>query len=85
LPAQRGDLRFAQEAELLDTTMTRKNISGSSPYEPIIGFSRAVRAGNAVHVSGTGPVGADEADAATQTRHVLTIIKDVLERAGGQP
>lgn len=62
--------------------MTRENISGSSPYEPIIGFSRAVRSGNAVHVSGTGPVGADEADAATQTRHVLTIIKGVLERAG---
>jgi enamine deaminase RidA (YjgF/YER057c/UK114 family) len=62
--------------------MTRENISGSSPYEPIIGFSRAVRVGNVVHVSGTGPVGADEADVATQTRHVLTIIKGVLERAG---
>ncbi len=62
--------------------MTRENISGSSPYEPIIGFSRAVRIGSAVHVSGTGPVGADEADAAGQTRHVLTIIRDVLERAG---
>src|SRR5665213_289499 len=60
----------------------RQNISGSSPYEPIIGFSRAVRVGNTVHVSGTGPVGADDGDVATQTRHVLTIIKDVLERAG---
>jgi enamine deaminase RidA (YjgF/YER057c/UK114 family) len=62
--------------------MIRKNISGSSPYEPIIGFSRAVRVGNTIHVSGTGPVGADEADAATQTRHVLTTIQSVLERAG---
>ena len=62
--------------------MTRKNISGSSPYEPIIGFSRAVRVGNTVHVSGTGPVGADEADATTQTRHVLTIIQGALEQAG---
>jgi enamine deaminase RidA (YjgF/YER057c/UK114 family) len=62
----------------------RKNISGSSPFEPIIGFSRAVRAGNTVHVSGTGPVGADEADAATQTRHVLSIIAAVLEQAGAQ-
>ena len=60
----------------------RQNISGSSPFEPIIGFSRAVRVGNAVHVSGTGPVGADEADAATQTRHVLTIIQSALEKAG---
>lgn len=62
--------------------MTRRNISGSSPFEPIIGFSRAVRVGNIVHVSGTGPVGADEADAATQTRHVLTIIQGVLKQAG---
>lgn len=60
----------------------RQNISGASPYEPIIGFSRAVRVGNTVHVSGTGPVGADEADAATQTRQVLQIIRNVLEQAG---
>jgi len=64
--------------------MTRQNISGSSPYEPIIGFSRAVRVGNTVHVSGTGPVGADEADAATQTRHILNIIQKVLEQAGAK-
>ena len=62
--------------------MARTNYAGSSPYEPIIGFSRAVRAGNAIHVSGTGPVGADEADAATQTRHVLKLIQNVLEQAG---
>jgi enamine deaminase RidA (YjgF/YER057c/UK114 family) len=62
--------------------MTRQNISGSSPFEPIIGFSRAVRIGNTVHVSGTGPVGADGADASEQTRHVLTIIKNALESAG---
>jgi enamine deaminase RidA (YjgF/YER057c/UK114 family) len=60
----------------------RQNISGSSPYEPIIGFSRAVRIENAVHVSGTGPVGADEADAASQTRRVLEIALDALEQAG---
>lgn len=62
--------------------MERKNISGSSPYEPIIGFSRAVRIGNTIHVSGTGPVGADNADAASQTRHVLGIIQKVLADAG---
>ena len=43
----------------------RLNIPGTSPYEPVIGFSRAVRAGQTVYVSGTGPVGADLADAAT--------------------
>jgi enamine deaminase RidA (YjgF/YER057c/UK114 family) len=60
----------------------RQNISGSSPFEPIIGFSRAVRVGNTIHVSGTGPVGADEDDAATQTRHTLGIIQSSLEKAG---
>ena len=60
----------------------RQNIAGSSPYEPIIGFSRAVRIGNTVHVSGTGPVGADETDAATQTRSVLAIIQGILAQAG---
>jgi enamine deaminase RidA (YjgF/YER057c/UK114 family) len=62
----------------------RQNIAGSSPYEPIIGFSRAVRVGNAVHVSGTGPVGADDADAATQTRHTLELIRLALEKVGAR-
>jgi enamine deaminase RidA (YjgF/YER057c/UK114 family) len=60
----------------------RTNISGSSPFEPIIGFSRAVRIGNYVHVSGTGPVGADEADVASQTDQALTIIAASLKDAG---
>ncbi len=62
----------------------RKNISGSSPYEPVIGFSRAVRIGNAVYVAGTAPAGADEADVVTQTRHVLSIIQGVLAEAGAK-
>src|SRR5947209_8198309 len=60
----------------------RQNIPGSSPYEPVIGFSRAVRVGNHVHVSGTGPVGADDADPATQTEQVLTIIAACLRQTG---
>jgi enamine deaminase RidA (YjgF/YER057c/UK114 family) len=62
----------------------RQNIGGTSPYEPVIGFSRAVRAGQTVYVSGTGPVGADLADAATQTRHILKIIRGALETAGAR-
>jgi enamine deaminase RidA (YjgF/YER057c/UK114 family) len=62
----------------------RQNIAGSSPYEPIIGFSRAVRVGNQVHVSGTGPVGADEADVETQTRYTLGLIGAALESAGAR-
>ncbi|MGB6133296.1 MAG: RidA family protein [Acidobacteriaceae bacterium] len=64
--------------------MTRQNIPGTSPYEPVIGFSRAVRVGQTVHVSGTGPVGAEPTDAATQTRHTLEIIREALEKAGAR-
>jgi enamine deaminase RidA (YjgF/YER057c/UK114 family) len=60
----------------------RRNIAGSSPYEPIIGFSRAVQVGNVVHVSGTGPVGADNESVEQQTRRVFEIIEHTLERAG---
>jgi len=62
--------------------MKRTNIPGTSPYEPIIGFSRAVRIGNQVHVSGTGPVGADDLDVAEQTEQCLTIIAAALKNAG---
>lgn len=62
----------------------RQNVSGSSPYEPVIGFSRAVRVGNMVHVSGTAPVGAEDADAAAQTRHTLELIRAALEKAGAR-
>ncbi len=39
--------------------MPRKLVSSGSPYEPIVGFSRAVRTGSVVAVSGTAPIGAD--------------------------
>ncbi len=61
---------------------TRTNIPGTSPYEPIIGFSRAVRIGNVVHVSGTGPVGAEDLSPTEQTRAVLAIIEHALTQAG---
>ena len=62
--------------------MNRTNIPGTSPYEPIIGFSRAVRVGNVVHVSGTGPVGADDLSAYEQTRACLKLIETALHNAG---
>jgi enamine deaminase RidA (YjgF/YER057c/UK114 family) len=62
--------------------LNRQNIAGTSPYEPVIGFSRAVRIGNVVHVSGTGPVGAEEMPAAEQTRVVLGLIEAALKQAG---
>lgn len=60
----------------------RQDISGTSPYEPIIGFSRAVRVGNTVHLAGTAPVGGENEDAAAQTRRVFAIAAEVLARAG---
>jgi enamine deaminase RidA (YjgF/YER057c/UK114 family) len=60
----------------------RQKISGGSPYEPIIGFSRAVRVGNSVHLSGTGPVGADNEDVAGQTRRIFAIAAEALKKAG---
>jgi enamine deaminase RidA (YjgF/YER057c/UK114 family) len=62
--------------------MIRKNITGGSPYEPIIGFSRAVRVANAVHLAGTGPVGAETEDAAGQTRRIFAIAEKALKDAG---
>jgi enamine deaminase RidA (YjgF/YER057c/UK114 family) len=60
----------------------RKNISGTSPYEPIIGFSRAVRVGNSVFLSGTAPVGAEDQDATGQTRRIFEIAAAALAQAG---
>lgn len=60
----------------------RKNISGESPFEPKIGFSRAVRSWNTVHVAGTGPVGAENEDAEGQTRRVFAIMGEALSKAG---
>jgi enamine deaminase RidA (YjgF/YER057c/UK114 family) len=62
--------------------VTRTNISGGSPFEPIIGFSRAVRAGNHVHLAGTGPVGAENEDAEGQARRAFAIAGEALASAG---
>ena len=60
----------------------RQNIAGTSPYEEVIGFSRAVRVGRHVMVSGTGPVGCDDADIAGQADQCLTLIAAILKEAG---
>jgi enamine deaminase RidA (YjgF/YER057c/UK114 family) len=62
----------------------RQNISGGSPFEPIIGFSRAVRVENKVYLAGTGPVGAENEDAAGQTRCVFAIAVKALAEAGAR-
>jgi enamine deaminase RidA (YjgF/YER057c/UK114 family) len=62
--------------------LLRQNISGVSPFEPLIGFSRAVRCGDWICVSGTGPVGAEDLDAAGQTGRAFEIIREALHKAG---
>jgi enamine deaminase RidA (YjgF/YER057c/UK114 family) len=67
--------------------MKRQNVSSGSPYEPVIGFSRAVRIGNVIAVSGSAPIGPDGktagvGDPAAQTRRCIEIIRAALEKAG---
>jgi enamine deaminase RidA (YjgF/YER057c/UK114 family) len=68
--------------------MARKNIASGSPYEPKIGFSRAVRVGNFISVAGTAPIGpgggtVGVGDPAAQARRCLEIIRAAIEEAGG--
>ena len=67
----------------------RQRISSGSPYEPEIGFSRALVAGRHVHVAGTAPVPPDGGSVADdvyeQTRRCLEIILSALREAGAGP
>ncbi len=65
----------------------RSSVSTGSPYEPIIGFSRAVRIGAFISVSGTAPIGLDgntvaPGDPVAQARRCLEIAKSSLKQLG---
>ena len=69
--------------------MDRKLVSSGARYEPIIGFSRAVRVGSHIAVSGTAPIApgggvASPGDMYGQTRRCLEIIQKAIEDAGGK-
>ncbi len=63
----------------------RRRASSGSPFEPVIGFSRAIRAGSRVLVSGTGPVWPDggcDPDPEVQARRCFEIAEDSLAQLG---
>lgn len=66
----------------------RQNISSGSPFEPVLGYCRAVRIGNTISVSGTGPARPDgtvDADPEAQATRSLEIIIAALAEAGAAP
>ncbi len=68
--------------------MSDERVASGSPYEQTVGFSRAVRTGRHVYVSGTAPVWPDghvDPDPLVQARRCWEIALDALARLGGSP
>src|SRR2546425_107051 len=80
-------LRSPPSPTLLPMT-DRQRISSGSRYEKTIGFSRALRVGRNVYISGTAPIwpdGSCDPDPEIQARRCLEIILEALAQAGGAP
>ena len=66
---------------------TRISVRSGAPWEPLVGYSRAVRFGNFVAVSGSAAIGPDgklvgEGDAYVQAKRCIEVVREALEEAG---
>jgi enamine deaminase RidA (YjgF/YER057c/UK114 family) len=65
--------------------MERRSIPAASPFAATVGYSRAVRAGQHIYVSGTAPIGCDSPDPYDQAKRCLEIIVGALGELGAAP